>query len=171
MSGFTAVTAALAVGTLGQLAYGADNNLLSRSYVLQNAATVKPGYAVVYDAVNDSAMLPSGASQAFLGIAFDDGTLPIEVTSYEAAVYPNMPVLKRGSVWVKISQDVDPSKDVCFQHTDNGGAKNPGVLRADVDGGNATLLGTTGKPGTGGAKWAGVFTAASGYGLLDLNQA
>lgn len=156
--GFTSVTSLLSAGTIGQLGYGHDADLLARSYVLQDATDVKPGYGVGYDATNDSAKLYDGN---FLGVAFDDGSLPIENTAYSASGWPNMPVLRRGMVWVPISQDVDPTSTVYVQKTAGAGAKTKGSFRADNDGGNADSVS--------GAKFCGVFTAVGGKALLEIN--
>lgn len=156
--GFTSVSATLTAGTIGQLGYGHDADLLARSYVLVSATDVKPGYGVGYDAVNDSAQLYDGD---FLGVAFDDGSLPIENAAYSASGWPNMPVLRRGMVWVPISQDVTPASTVYVQKTAGLGAKTKGSFRADNDGGSADEVK--------GAKFCGVFTAASGKALLEIN--
>lgn len=154
--GFTSVSATLTAGTIGQLGYGQSADLLARSYILKDATDVKPGYGVGYDAGNDSAKLYGGN---FLGVAFDDGSLAIESTAFSASGWPNMPVLRRGMVWVPISQDVDPSSSVYCQNTAGTGAK--GTFRANDDGGKADLVA--------GAKFCGVFTAVGGKALLEVN--
>lgn len=160
--GFTSVTSLLSAGTIGQLGYGHDADLLARSYVLQDASDVKPGYGVSYDVTNDSAKLyTTSATPTFLGVAFDDGSLPIENTAYSASGWPNMPVLRRGMVWVPISSDVDPTSTVYCQSTAGAGAKTKGSFRADNDGGNADSVS--------GAKFCGVFTAVGGKALLEIN--
>lgn len=156
MSGFTSVTSSLVTGTIGQL--GAEP-VRVRSYVLEDAAVIPPGRAVIYDATNNSCELPA-AGGLFLGVAFDDGTLPIETTGYEAAVNPNVPVLKEGCVWVPTTQAVLPTDAVYYQH-DATGAGAAGTFRVDNNGGKATVV------PTGFARWAGVY--ASGKALLDLN--
>lgn len=166
MSVFSSVLSTQPIGQIGQLAYGEDANKLVRSYVLISATPVPVGRGVVYDSSNDTAMLPSGASQLFLGVAFDDKSLAIESPSYVRAAdggWPNMPVLKRGLVWVPISQDVDPSLPVYLQHTSGGGALLPGVFRADADTANASLVAATV------AQWEGPYTAVSGRALLSIN--
>ena len=155
--GFTSVSSLLSAGTIGQLGYGHDADLLARSYILKDATDVKPGYGVGYDAGNDSAKLYGGN---FLGVAFDDGSLAIESTAYSATGWPNMPVLRRGMVWVPITTDVDPSSTVYCQNT-AGVGKAKGTFRADNDGCNADSVS--------GAKFCGVFTAASGKALLEIN--
>lgn len=158
--GFTSVSATLTAGTIGQLGYGQSADLLARSYILKDATDVKPGYGVSYDAGNDSAKLYTTGT-LFLGVAFDDGSLPIENTAYSATGWPNMPVLRRGMVWVPISQDVDPSSPVFCQSTAGAGAKTKGSFRADNDGGNADAVS--------GARFCGVFTALGGKALLEVN--
>ena len=165
MAGFTSVTTNLQVGAIGQLAYGADSNFLTRSYVLQDSTPVPVGRGVVYDASNESAKLPSATGQRFLGVAYDDKTLPIESPAYDlpsAGGQPNMPVLKRGLVWVPITEDVDPTADVYLQHTSHSGHL-PGTFRASSDSSNADQI-----PGTV-AQWAGVYLATDGRALLSIN--
>ena len=156
--GFTSVSSLLSAGTIGQLGYGHDADLLARSYILKDATDVKPGYGVGYDSLNDSAKLYDGN---FLGVAFDDGSLAIESTAFSSTGWPNMPVLRRGMVWVPISSDVDPSSTVYVQKTAGAGAKTKGSFRADNDGGNADSVS--------GAKFCGVFTAVGGKALLEIN--
>lgn len=156
MSGFTSVTSALTVGQIGQLAH---EHIHARSYVLQDATAVPPGRAVVYDAANDSAMLPSGAGQKFLGIVFDDKSLAIESAAYDAAGLPNMPVAESGVVWVLTSEAVTPGDAVYFQH-DGTGAGAAGSFRTDNNGGKATEIAY-------GCKWFGSY--ASGKAALQVN--
>ena len=157
MSGFTSVSSTLTAGTIGQLAYGADADLLARSYVADNTnGTIKPGYGVVYTATG--AALPSGAGDTFLGASFEDGSLPIESTGFPATGAPNVPVLKRGVVWVATSEAVDPTKAVYCQHT-AGVGKPVGSFRTDNDGGNAFLVN--------GAKFYDVY--GSGKAALQIN--
>ena len=161
MSAFSSVTSTLTVGQIGQLGYGNSADLLVRSYILINATDVAPGYGVVVDTAGaNSAKLPNGAG-TFAGVVFNDGNLPIESASYSATGVPNMPTLRRGQVWVPITQDVDQTSAVYLQHTANGLVKVPGTFRADADGGNAQLLA--------GAQFASAYTAASGKALLTVN--
>ena len=156
MSGFTSVSSTLTVGTIGQLAYGADSDMLARSYVADNTnGTIKPGYGVVYSATG-AALAVAGT---FLGASFDDGSLPIESTGFPATGAPNVPVLKRGVLWVATSEAVDPTDAVYVQITDNGGLKVLGSFRTDDDGGKAQLVT--------GASWYGVYS--SGKAALQLN--
>lgn len=159
MASFSSVTATLTVGQIGQLGYGEQADLLVRSYVLVNATDVPPGRGVVYDAANQSAMLPNAGSQLFLGVAFNDGSLPIEQAAYDNAATCNMPVLRRGQVWVETSTGCAPTDPVFFQHT-AGVGKPAGSFRIDNDGGAATQI-------TAGAQWAGVYS--SGKALLQIN--
>jgi len=153
MAAFTSVTSRLTAGTIGQLAYGNDANKYVRSYVLVDTADVAPGYGVGYDATNDSAKLYDGN---FLGVAFDDGSLAIEQSSYNDAVNPNMPVLRKGVMWVYCTQDVTPADPVYVQKT-AGVGKPKGSFRKDNDGGNADLIANV--------QWAGSFT------VLGTNKA
>lgn len=160
MSGFTSVDATLTTGKIGQLAYGSDADLLVRSYVLEDATAVVPGRGVVYDAANDSIKTPSAGGQKFMGVAFDDGSLAIEDASYAVGGNVNVPVLRRGQVFVQTSEAVVPTDAVYLQHTDGGGIKLVGTFRTDNDGGNAALVD--------GVEWAGVF--ASNKAILQVNQ-
>lgn len=161
MSAFTSVTSTLTVGQIGQLGYGNDADLLVRSYILIDATDVAPGYGVVVDTAGaNSAKLPNGAG-TFAGVVFNDGNLPIESAAYSASGVPNMPTLRRGQVWVPITQNVDQTSAVYFQHTTNGLVKLAGTFRADADGGNAQLLAN--------AQFASAYTAASGKALLTIN--
>jgi hypothetical protein len=162
MSAFTSVTSTLTVGQIGQLGYGNGSDLLVRSYLLIDATDVKPGYGVVVDTTGaNSAKLPAGAGGTFAGVVFNDGNLPIESSAYSASGVPNMPTLRRGQVWVPITQDVDQTSPVYLQNTANGLVKVPGTFRADADAGNAQLLT--------GAQFASAYTAASGKALLTVN--
>jgi hypothetical protein len=153
MAAFTSVTSRLTAGTIGQLAYGNDANKYVRSYVLVDTTDVAPGYGVGYDATNDSAKLYDGN---FLGVAFDDGSLAIEQTAYNDAANPNMPVLRKGVMWVYCTQDVTPADPVYVQKT-AGVGKPKGSFRKDNDGGNADLIANV--------QWAGSFT------VLGTNKA
>lgn len=158
MAAFTSVTARLTAGTIGQLAYGADGNKYARSYVLVDATDVAPGFGVGYDAANDSAKLYDGN---FLGVAFDDGSLAIEQLVYDNAGNPNMPVLRKGIVWVYCTQDVTPADPVYVQKT-AGVGKPKGSFRKDNDTGNADLVAN--------AQWAGSFTVAGTFkAALEVN--
>lgn len=158
MAAFSSVTSRLAAGTIGQLAYGADGNKYVRSYVLVDATDVAPGYGVGYDATNDSAKLYDGN---FLGVAFDDGSLAIESLVYDNAGNPNMPVLRKGVVWVYCTQDVTPADPVYVQKT-AGVGKPKGSFRKDNDGGNADLLANV--------TWAAAFTVAgTNKAALEVN--
>ena len=154
----TTVLAALVVGQIGQLAYESDADLLAQGYPLENATSIAPGRGVVYDAVNDSVMLPSAGGQLFMGVAFDNSKLAIEDAAYVTGT--TVPVLKRGQVWVLTSEAVDPSDAVFLQHTANGASKPAGSFRTDADGGNADAIT--------GARWARVF--GSGKAALAINQ-
>ena len=153
MAAFTSVSSRLTAGTIGQLAYGNDANKYVRSYVLVDTTDVTPGYGVGYDATNDSAKLYDGN---FLGVAFDDGSLAIEQTAYNDAANPNMPVLRKGVMWVYCTQDVTPADPVYVQKT-AGVGKPKGSFRKDNDGGNADLIANV--------QWAGSFT------VLGTNKA
>jgi hypothetical protein len=158
MAAFTSVTARLTAGTIGQLAYGADANKYARSYVLVDATDVAPGFGVGYDAANDSAKLYDGN---FLGVAFDDGSLAIEQLVFDNAGNPNMPVLRKGIVWVYCTQDVTPADPVYVQKT-AGAGKPKGSFRKDNDGGNADLVANV--------QWAGAFTVAgTNKAALEVN--
>lgn len=161
MSAFTSVTSTLTVGQIGQLGYGNDADLLVRSYILIDATDVKPGYGVVVDTAGaNSAKLPNGAG-TFAGVVFNDGNLPIESVAYSASGVPFMPTLRRGQVWVPITEDVDQTSAVYFQHTTNGLVKLAGTFRASADGGNTQQLAN--------AQFAAAYTAASGKALLTIN--
>lgn len=159
MSAFSSVTSRLAAGTVGQLAYGADGDKYVRSYVLVDATDVPPGYGVSYDATNDSVKL-FAALGTLMGVAFDDGSLPIETAVYDNAGWPNVPVLRKGQVWVALSQDVVPTDDVYCQAV-AGVGKPQGSFRKDNDGGNAVKVV--------GAQFATAGTAASGKVVLEVN--
>ena len=162
MSAFTSVTSTLTVGQIGQLGYGNDADLLVRSYILIDGTNVAPGYGVIVDTAGaNSAKIPSAPAGTFAGVVFNDGNLPIENSAYSATGVPNMPTLRRGQVWVPITQDVDQTSPVYLQNTANGLVKLPGTFRADNDGGNAQLLA--------GAQFASAYTAASGKALLTIN--
>jgi hypothetical protein len=163
MSAFSSVTSTLTVGQIGQLGYGNSADLLVRSYILIDATDVKPGYGVVVDTAGaNSAKLPNGAG-TFAGVVFNDGNLPIESSAYSSAAggVPNMPTLRRGQVWVPISEDVDQTSAVYLQHTTNGLVKLAGTFRATADGVNTQLLAN--------AQFASAYTAASGKALLTIN--
>lgn len=158
MAAFTSVTARLTAGTIGQLAYGADANKYARSYTLVDATDVAPGFGVGYDAANDSAKLYDGN---FLGVAFDDGSLAIEQLVFDNAGNCNMPVLRKGIVWVYCTQDVTPGNPVYVQKT-AGAGKPKGSFRKDDDGGNADLVANV--------QWAGAFTVAgTNKAALEVN--
>ncbi len=161
MSAFSSVTSLLTVGQIGQLAYGNEADLLVRSYTLIDATDVPPGYGVVVDTAGaNSAKLPNGAG-TFAGVVFNDGNLPIESAAYSASGVPFLPTLRRGQVWVPITENVDQTSPVYFQHTTNGLVKLAGTFRASADGGNAQLLTN--------AQFASSYTAASGKALLTIN--
>lgn len=161
MASFTSVQSTLTVGLIGQLGYGNDADLLVRSYQLVDLTNVKPGYGVVYDSTGDNtAKLPNGAG-TFVGVVFNDGTLPIESLAFSASGVPNLPTLRRGQVWVPISEDVDPSMTVYLQHTTNGVVKVAGTFRGSADGGNTQSVAN--------AQFAGKYTLASGKALLQIN--
>jgi hypothetical protein len=160
MAAFTSVSSTLTVGLIGQLGYGNDADLLVRSYTLIDATDVAPGRGVVVDTAGpNSAKLPAG-SGTFAGVVFNDGNLPIESAEYSATGVPFLPTLRRGQVWVPITQNVDQTSPVYLQHTLNAG-REPGTFRADADGGNAQLLAN--------AQFASSYTAASGKALLTVN--
>lgn len=160
MSGFTSVDSTLTIGTIGQLAYGADSDMLARSYVADSTnGTIKPGYGVVYSAPGGVPSAALAVAGTFLGVAFDDGSLPIESTGFPATNVPNVPVLRRGVVWVATSEAVDPTDAVYLQIVDNGGLKVLGSFRTDNDGGNAQLVTN--------AQFYGVYS--SGKAALQVN--
>ena len=161
---FSSTSSVLQTGIVGQLAYSVDNNLVVESFALISATDIPPGRGVVYDAGNSSATvnacaLPAGAVTNYLGVAYDDGNLPVEEAGYDAATYNRVPVITRGAVWVLTSEAVDPTDSVFLQHTDGGPGKPVGSFRTDNDGGNAGQIG---------GRWAGVYT--SGEAALILNQ-
>lgn len=158
MAGYTSVTSELTIGRLGTL--GGTQNAVQRGYVLADATAVPVGRAVVYDATDESAKLPSAGGQKFLGVAIIDPTvLEIGVSSYVTG--DRMLVTKQCplGVWVQTTEAVAPDDAVFVQHTLNGG-RAPGTLRTDADGGNADAIT--------GCQWAGVYS--SGLALLILNQ-
>lgn len=159
MASFTSVRSTLAAGTIGQLAYGSDADHYVRSYVLVDATDVPPGYGVSYDATNDSVKL-FAAGGTLMGVAFDDGSLPIESGSYDNAGWPNLPALRKGQVWVYLSQDVVPTDPVYCQAV-AGVGKPQGSFRKDNDGGNAVLVT--------GAQFATAGFSANGKVVLAVN--
>lgn len=159
MAGFSSVTSALTQYVIGQLAYGADANMLAREYTLEDAVDVPPGRGVVYDSVNNSCKLPAGAVTGFLGLSFDDGSLAIEDAAFSATGNPRVPVLQRGDLPVMTSEAVDPTDAVFLQHTDGGAGKPVGSFRTDNDGGNAAQVSN--------CTWTDVF--ASGKAVLRIN--
>lgn len=161
---FSSTSTVLQTGIVGQLAYSVDNNLVVESFALIDTVDVPPGRGVTFDAANSSATvnachLPAAGGEKFLGVAYDDGNLPVEEAGYDAATYNRVPVLYRGAAWVLTSEAVDPTDAVYFQHTTNG-LKLVGSFRTDNDGGNAELIA--------GARYAGTYT--SGKAALILNQ-
>lgn len=157
MAGFTTVTASLTAGTIGQLAEALRR---ARSYVLQDATALPPGRAVVYDAANDSVMLPSAGGQQFMGIAFDDGTLAVETVAFTAANDPNVPALEDGVCWVLTSEAVTPASSVFFQH-DGSGSGPAGSFRTDQDGGKATQIAY-------GCRFAGSYSSGKAALIVNL---
>lgn len=162
---FSSTSTVLQTGIVGHLAYSVDNNLVAESFALISATDIPPGRGVVYDGVNSTALvnacaLPAGAVTNFVGVAYDDGNLPVEETAYDAATYNRVPVLTRGAVWVLTSEAVDPTDGVYMQHTDGGAGKPVGSFRTDNDGGNAGQLS--------GVRWAGVYS--SGKAALIISQ-
>lgn len=161
---FSSTSTVLQIGIVGQLAYSADNNMVVESMALIDTVDIPPGRGVTFDAANSSATvnachLPAGAGEKFLGLAYDDGNLPIEEAGYDAATYNRVPVLMRGVGWALTSEAVDPTDAVYFQHTTNG-LKLVGSFRTDNDGGNAELLT--------GCRYAGTYS--SGKAAIYFNQ-
>lgn len=161
---FSSTSTVLQTGIVGQLAYAPDNNLFVESFALIDATDIPPGRGVVYDGANSTALvnavaLPAGSVANFVGIAYDDGNLPVEEAAYDAATYNRVPVVEKGAVWVLTSEAVDPTDAVYLQHTDGGAGKPVGSFRTDNDGGNAGAI--TGR-------WAGVYTSGKAALIVNL---
>lgn len=161
---FSSTSTVLQTGIVGQLAYSLDANMLTESFALIDATDIPPGRGVIYDQANSSASvnaikLPAGAVTGFIGIAYDDANLPLDVTAYSANTYNRVPVLEKGAAWVLTSEAVTATSDVYLCHT-AGGAGAVGSFRTDNDGGKAAQITN--------ARWAGTYS--SGKAALIINK-
>lgn len=127
---FTTVTSSLTQGQAGQLAAPIEPYGQVQSYPIA-AAVIPPGYGVVLD--GDTVKLPSSGSDIFAGVAYIDGSLPIEAAGYgTTSGVINAPVAYHGvRVWVVTSQAVTSTDPVYLQFTAGSGAV--GTFRKDAD--------------------------------------
>lgn len=160
--GYTSVQESLLPGVAGQAAGPFEPANSIRSYVIASGGdTIAPGYGVVL--TGDSVALPSGGSDKFAGVAFADGSLPIEDAGYGPAdenLRPEIPVAGHAiRVWVVTTQATTPESPVYLQHTSHSG-NLPGTFRADSDSSNALLVT--------GCRWDLSLDAGLGCLLLNL---
>lgn len=123
----------------------ADTSYDTRIGSFQNRDTVNIdfGLAVVRDTAiaDNAAVLPSAASQSFLGITVRDiareNLPPIGsgVTGYKVGDMMNV-MRSDGRIWVLVEDAVVAGGGVFFRHTAPG-VEQLGAFRSDADGGNA----------------------------------
>lgn len=106
---------------------------------------------------------PDSSGAVIAGVAVRDPSLeydPDAENQFEAL--SDVPVLRRGQVYVYCEEAVTPDDAVFVRHTANGPLTILGAFRNDNDGGNALALTT-----------AAFITSAGigGYAVLDLNIA
>lgn len=106
---------------------------------------------------------PDSSGAVIVGVAVRDPSIeydPDAENQFEAL--SDVPVLRRGQIYVYCEEAVTPDDDVYVRHTANGGLTVLGAFRNDNDGGNALALST-----------AKFLTSAGigGYAVLDLNIA
>jgi hypothetical protein len=159
MSGFTTVTADLTVGQIGQLAAPIEPYGEVQSYAIA-AAAIAPGYGVVLS--GDTVAYPTDGSGTFAGVAYIDGSLPIESAGYgTTSGVINAPVARHGvRVWVATSSAVTTTDPVYLQFTTGTGAVGTFRNDADTSGSARAVL-------VHGCQWD--HSATSGRAVLRLN--
>jgi len=156
----TSVPAAIGKQIPGQLAYRSDDFLRTYSGVLYDANAVAPGLGLIQDATNNSVKLPTaGTGGAFVGVAIDDGTLPIETAAYVTGKVIPYVDGTRGVV-VKTAKLMAIGDDVFLTDT-AAGTGAIGTFTNDVDGGKATKI-------TAGVKWCEIISATAA--VLTINK-
>lgn len=151
----------VAVG--GQIAYAAGQEMTILTY--NNPVDVITFGLAVAKVSGDANGVeqPDSGSAVIAGVACRDQAQ--EYDSGNENSFPalsNVPVMRRGQVYVYCEEAVTPDDDVYVRHTANGGLTILGAFRTDSDSSNALALTT-----------ARFLTSASsgGYAVLDLNIA
>lgn len=138
--------------------------------IVEQAAGIKPGRLCVRGAGGDfTAALPTGAGSLgvnVMGVSlFTHKALAIAPSSSDNEVHEDeaeLPLLRRGRVWVIAEDAVDPSTDSVFVRVSAGaGGSEIGAFRTDADTASAVALAE--------ARW---LTSTSGTGelaLLEIN--
>jgi len=119
---------------------------LTEAFVAETA--LRFGQACVVGTDKDRQVkAPSTTGQVFRGISIATWQLEQQITGYptdSSGSYPikmPLPVLRRGSIWVKVSQDVSVDDPVYFVHTDASPAI-VGTFRKDANTDKADLVPT-----------------------------
>jgi len=119
---------------------------VTESFVAQ--AAIRFGQAVVAGTDLDRQVtIPAGTGMTFRGISIAVWQIEQQITAYpttSSGSYPIasvVPVLRRGSIWVRVNQDVVIDDPVYFVHTDADPLK-VGNFRKDADTNKADLVPT-----------------------------
>jgi hypothetical protein len=117
---------------------------VAESFVAQ--AAIRFGQAVVAGTDLDRQVtIPAGTGMTFRGISIGVWQIEQQLTAYPTtssgsySIAAVVPVLRRGSIWVRVSQDVNPDDPVYFVHTD----ADPtivGTFRKDANTNKADLV-------------------------------
>lgn len=132
------------------------------SKVVQDAAGILFGRAVVRGTADNQCKLPTGASQGFLGVTeMTSAWTESEAGVHQYNQYREANIIDFGEVWVYTEQSVVPGDAVYFRHTASTAPLDVvGRFRKDADTANAELIT--------GASWEST-TAAGGIAKLKLN--
>jgi len=154
---FSSVSSALQIGVIGQLSNRDDNDLVQFAKPLIDATPLIPGRLCYIDNTNDGVKIIADpvVQHLIAGIVVDDGSLPIDVTSYVTGKV--VPVLRRGRIWVKTFEAVKFGDPVFVSDVDSGGEP----------------LGTFGMQNTGGdttdlTNWGFQWSGANASGMAEL---
>lgn len=119
----------------GQVANEVGRDIVSK--VVNETGGILPGRAVVLDGATKKIKYPTGAGDSLMGIVAR--TLEHEVGTAQVVIIPDKmeaPVLEAGNIWVEVEDAVVIDGSGFYRHT--GG--NEGMIRSDVDGGNAKII-------------------------------
>lgn len=157
---FSSVSSTLQIGVIGQLSNRDDNNLVQLSKPLVDATALTPGRLIYKDLTNDGVkIIPNPIVQGLIaGVCVDDGSLPLDVTTYVTGKV--VPFLRRGRMWVLTYEAVKYGDPVyCTQLVNVNPLGSFGM--SDSDAGTAQNITSFG------FAWTGANT--SGKAELELN--
>lgn len=113
-------------------------NIISR--VVEDAAGIQFGRAVVRGTDESQCQLPSAAGEDFLGITqYTSAWTQDNDGLHEYTQYREANIIDFGMIWVSPEVSVVPGEPVYYRHTATG-SEEYGALRNDDDSGDATLI-------------------------------